>query len=750
MRMNAFGNVRTWTRACVCAAVATTASSALADFTITNGNFEASTAQSTDIVDWFNFVGADPGAWWASAWQGPVVSFNGSTIFGLSGDPNIAAWAYQSAGFNDAGRTSVDLRFDVGMFADAGETRDLGVTVQLYQSDGSFVPAENSDISTATGVTLIDTKSTTTGALTASQFQRKTLNLNLAAANSTGEFFVRFSNFNGGAGAGDPWTMIDNIKWLVSPPHVPVQLTWVGAAEGGTWDMGASTAFKNAANVATAFQEGDHATFNNTAAVDGNGVSVVNIVGAIDAGHVVIDNAANHDFVFQGTGGVTAIEDKTLIKRGAGKVTFSNNAGNTFLGGVTIEAGTVELTGTTNGSSNGIGGPSVVNNGTIISNRQYTDPAAINEWNPLTLAQEISGTGNLIIRNHTFLGQSAQGPRNNTFTGTVTLEGGFTYLADVNGLGSTTAGTTVLSGATLAVVDNWHLGDNAVIAEPITLNGPGVVSWFGGGNPAGALFQWEGVRTFSGAIHLASTSSINTRGTSVMTLSGPLTAAADAGLEKFGDGTLVINGATLESATIWGGTLRQAAGTSKVKSLTIEVGTLDLTTASFAVDYTGDSSYGDLLSKIESGGITTSAGANYVVGIIENALLATPMTSFGSPAVTVDSTSVLFRGTLKGDINLSGGVDFNDLLILAQNYDPAATGKLYQQGDTDYDGSVNFNDLLSLAQNYGLSALTDAQQSTLGEQFMEDYRLAVSLVPEPASLSVLALGAVPCRRRRTA
>jgi SdrD B-like domain len=60
---------------------------------------------------------------------------------------------------------------------------------------------------------------------------------------------------------------------------------------------------------------------------------------------------------------------------------------------------------------------------------------------------------------------------------------------------------------------------------------------------------------------------------------------------------------------------------------------------------------------------------------------------------------------LAGDATRDGVVDFNDLLILAQNYNQ--TGKTFTQGNVDYsaDGSVNFNDLLLLAQNYGQQAL---------------------------------------------
>jgi hypothetical protein len=56
-----------------------------------------------------------------------------------------------------------------------------------------------------------------------------------------------------------------------------------------------------------------------------------------------------------------------------------------------------------------------------------------------------------------------------------------------------------------------------------------------------------------------------------------------------------------------------------------------------------------------------------------------------------------------GDANGNGTVNFDDLLILAQNY--GLTGKTFSEGNFDYSagGSVDFADLLLLAQNYGLS-----------------------------------------------
>ncbi|HEY7118870.1 MAG TPA: hypothetical protein VH475_19935 [Tepidisphaeraceae bacterium] len=51
-----------------------------------------------------------------------------------------------------------------------------------------------------------------------------------------------------------------------------------------------------------------------------------------------------------------------------------------------------------------------------------------------------------------------------------------------------------------------------------------------------------------------------------------------------------------------------------------------------------------------------------------------------------------------GDANHDRAINFDDLVILAQNYD--TTNKTFSEGDFNYDGNVDFNDLVILAQKY--------------------------------------------------
>lgn len=87
-------------------------------------------------------------------------------------------------------------------------------------------------------------------------------------------------------------------------------------------------------------------------------------------------------------------------------------------------------------------------------------------------------------------------------------------------------------------------------------------------------------------------------------------------------------------------------------------------------------------------------------------------------------------GSLAGDINLDGDVEFADFLILADHFGEAGS---WSHGDLDCDGTVQFPDFLILAENFGNSA---------GD--MES-------VPEPASVTCALAALVGCvfvRRRR--
>jgi hypothetical protein len=113
-------------------------------------------------------------------------------------------------------------------------------------------------------------------------------------------------------------------------------------------------------------------------------------------------------------------------------------------------------------------------------------------------------------------------------------------------------------------------------------------------------------------------------------------------------------------------------------------------------------------------------------------------------------TSVSFVNTLLGDTNDDGKVDITDLGTVALNYGTSGT-KTFSQGDFNNDGKVDITDLGTLALNYGESLAGNSASeltsfATAWASAQES--VAAAAVPEPASLSLLAAGALLFIRRR--
>lgn len=80
----------------------------------------------------------------------------------------------------------------------------------------------------------------------------------------------------------------------------------------------------------------------------------------------------------------------------------------------------------------------------------------------------------------------------------------------------------------------------------------------------------------------------------------------------------------------------------------------------------------------------------------------------GDYRVTFGSNTIDFF-ILAGDVNRSRTVDFDDLLVLAQNFNQS--GQTFTTGDVNYDGTVNFDDLLALSQRFNTSLVSATSQS---------------------------------------
>jgi autotransporter-associated beta strand protein len=180
---------------------------------------------------------------------------------------------------------------------------------------------------------------------------------------------------------------------------------------------------------------------------------------------------------------------------------------------------------------------------------------------------------------------------------------------------------------------------------------------------------------------------------------------------------------------------------------------LDITNGSLVVDYTGKANpIADVQRWVnqawnndawDGNGITSSSAVidplTYGIAVADNnspdMLMpygdGTSYPLFGNVTpVAVNPESVLVKFTYRGDLNLDGKVDDDDVAILGLFYDGGAVGgKSWFQGDIYLqDGLCNDDDVAVLGLMYGLGIGAPLGGSPSGA------------VPEPATLALLALG----------
>jgi autotransporter-associated beta strand protein len=314
--------------------------------------------------------------------------------------------------------------------------------------------------------------------------------------------------------------------------------------------------------------------------------------------------------------------------------------------------------------------------------------------------------------------------------GSVTVDGALSIARVINDYGNASIGTVNLNGGTMAVgsvaggAGNSTLNLNGGILKPLADNATfitGVTSIVAGAG--GAKIDTSGF-TIATDQQITGGGSLTKQGAGTLSLSA----------------ALVHNGGT----KIDGGSLR-LSGAAQTSALTAP-GDIDIRNGKLVLDYTGGSSPEAQVVTILTTGYNQAT--KFSSGKLKNTT-ASASEGLGWVANTANST-VTIGAALYGDADLSGTVNFDDLLSLAQNYGATGTGT-WSKGDSTYDTNVNFDDLLKLAQNYGGSLALEGGvviSTGVSESFANDFALALSLVPEPTSLlGAFAVAGVVRRRR---
>ncbi|QDU57207.1 beta strand repeat-containing protein [Aeoliella mucimassa] len=460
-----------------------------AQLSITNGDFEADAAQTANVSQWYDTVTTNTANWWESTWAGPNVSPNGTSVLGLSWLNATPNWAYQSIGTNLSGASTLDFQFDLGSFTDAGGDREVGVTIGIYKSNGTFVPADNTDIDGASGVTLVDSF-TYQSVLAAGGIETGIQNtFSLAGVAASDELFLRLINVAGGTG--DPWTAVDNLQLL--QPN-----TWNVDADG-IYSVGANWYSNNAPGTNEHVTFGNIITANRTVTLDANTtVSSMSFSNAGDGDYYLTPQASQTLTITSGSVSASGRHwiqaeiagSAGLTKTGSGELIL--DAANSYTGNTTISGGTLSVL-NNNALPTG-GNVSIASGATLLLSGGdvfFGDNGMQSTGFDSTLSGVLSGGGNLLLgggANVTLTGA-------NTFTGgVIVIEASSLQLASSSqlqfainnngaaagigqGAGAGSGGTVDLDGTfrlnTSSVTDlagQWALVDVANLTETFNTN----------------------------------------------------------------------------------------------------------------------------------------------------------------------------------------------------------------------------------------------------------------------------------------
>jgi hypothetical protein len=357
--------------------------------------------------------------------------------------------------------------------------------------------------------------------------------------------------------------------------------------------------------------------------------------------------------------------------------------------------------------------------------------------------------------------------------------------ATANFTGNTLANITSAAGITVGRIFISGATNYTISTAPITFNNTGGV----GANmvlssAGGTQTITNDLVTTAGTLHISITSGTlrldgAVTGTAALTLSG-------GGVLFMSDnntftGPLTLDGATLAgSGTITAAvnagatphTIAPSASLAAGNRATLTLGALNTnsnTTLAFRLITPNTANGSDTIVVSQQGGLTFNGGtiqitANptgqaslgfykafqynvFFTGALSGLTLPAPANNVVYTFDTAHDSGFLdiHRGFL-GDANDDGTVNFADFVALSNHYGQFGQG--WAAADFNADGVSNFADFVILSNHYGQNIAGGSFTASPDELAAMNAFAAANGVPEPATLSILALGALAVLKRR--
>lgn len=315
--------------------------------------------------------------------------------------------------------------------------------------------------------------------------------------------------------------------------------------------------------------------------------------------------------------------------------------------------------------------------------------------------------------------------------GNIIINGGMLGFENKNDImGDPNYTCTINTGGTLFL---WNSIGGMTQNKPLILNG-------------GTILGQNNPNTVNGTVRVSQNSTIQADSPLYLTsaLFGP------GGINKTGANVLTLSGGLsyTGTTTVTAGTLRVAAPLTATSQVLINGGflatpggadpaaALDAIEAKIAQGRNGGAwnGIGGISSATAAANVARTTG---VAAVINNNGAGLPL----RPTTSTDINEILVKYTYNGDSNIDGVVNADDYFAIDASFlaPPANAG--WRTGDFDYNGVIDIDDYFLIDTAYA------RQGAALGDAIPSP----VSAVPEPGTLSLLALGgaAMLGRRRRS-